>query len=87
MPIKSYIAHRVSGDSERCAAQMRALPGSTVIAAENRDTWILVTDTGSAESESALRKQLEGMENLTFALVAAFAADDDLVSIAAGDAQ
>ena len=87
MPIKSYIAHRVSGDSQSCVAQMHALPGSTVIAAENRDAWILITDTASNESESAMRKHLEAMDNMTFALVAAFAAEDDLVGIATGEGQ
>lgn len=87
MPIKSYIAHRVSGRSETCVERLQSLPGCTVIAAENRDAWILITDTPSAHAESALREQLEALDGVSVALVAAFTAPDDLVSLAAGDGQ
>lgn len=81
MPIKSYIAHRVSGRSEQCVQQLQAVAGCSVLAAENRDAWIVITDTPSEEAESALAKKLQEIQTISLALVAAFAAPDDLVSL------
>lgn len=56
-----------------------------MVPAENRDAVVVITDTPSEEAEAELRSRLEQMESLiSLTLVAAFNADDDLISISKG---
>lgn len=88
MPIKSYIAHIVPGSVPQLAERIAALPGCSVVPAENRDAVVVITDTSGEEAETELRSRLEQMEGLiTLTLVAAFSAEDDLISIAKGTPQ
>lgn len=85
MPVKSYLAHSSPNTAHQLAASMEILPGCTVLPAENRDALILITDTPSEDSELKLRLRIEVLSTLvSLTLVAAFTADDDLISISKG---
>jgi hypothetical protein len=71
MPIKSYLAYPVRGRRDDLEGTLRALPGSQVIAALNRDLLVVVTDTPDEAAEEALVESLAGVECLEgLALVA-----------------
>jgi nitrate reductase NapAB chaperone NapD len=85
MPVKSYIAHAAPGSAHQLAQSIAALPGCSVVPAENRDAVVVITDSPSEEAETELRSHLEQLETLiSLTLVSAFSADDDLISIAKG---
>ncbi len=85
MPVKSYLACTQPGKGEQFAMEVSALPGCTIWPAENRDAFVIVTDTVSEEAEEILRRALESLEpTAALTLVAAYAAPDDLVAIGKG---
>ena len=82
MPVKSYLACTQPGKGEQFAMEVRAFPGCTIWPAENRDAFVIVTDTVSEEAEEMLRRALEELEPMAaLTLVAAYSAPDDLVAI------
>lgn len=85
MPVKSYLACTQPGKGEQFAMKVRNFPGCTIWPAENRDAFVIVTDTASEEAEELLRRALEALEPMAaLTLVAAYAAPDDLVTIGKG---
>lgn len=82
MPVKSYLAHTDAVRKAEATARITALAGCTAFAAGNRDALVIVTDTPSEEADRQLLAELEGIDALqSLTLVAAFAADDDLISL------
>jgi nitrate reductase NapAB chaperone NapD len=82
MPVKSYLAYSAPDQAPQLAKTIAAIPGCLAVPAENRDAVVVITDTPSEDRERQLAEQLQelpGLDALT--LVAAFAADDDLVSL------
>lgn len=87
MPIKSYLVHTAPNRATALAVRLAAIPGCGVVAAENRDALVLVTDTPSEEAEAEMRARLESLGDLTaLTLVSAFQAEDDLITIGAPSA-
>ena len=64
MPIKSYIAWPTPGRAAELESALLHIPGCEVIAAENRELLLLVTDTPTEPAEDALCRQLEQLEDL-----------------------
>ena len=64
MPICSYLVVPEAGAAPRVERSLSALAGCEVVAAENRDVLILVTDTPDLEAEETLRREVEGMEGI-----------------------
>jgi nitrate reductase NapAB chaperone NapD len=62
--ICSYLVIAEGGALARVAERLGALPGCDVVAAENRDVLILVTDTPGLEEEGALRRRVEALEGI-----------------------
>lgn len=62
--ICSYLVISEDGALGRVAERLTALPGCDVVAAENRDVLILVTDTPGLEEECALRRKVEALEGI-----------------------
>jgi nitrate reductase NapAB chaperone NapD len=82
MPVKSYLAHTDPAGLAEAASRIAALPGCTALPAENRGALIIVTDTNSEDADRELHAALEKIGPLrSLTLVAAFAAEDDLISL------
>jgi nitrate reductase NapAB chaperone NapD len=62
--ICSYLVVSEPGASAQVADRLTALAGCEVVAAENQDVLILVTDTVGLEEESALRRRVEAMDGI-----------------------
>ena len=64
MPICSYLVIPRAGAGEDVRERLSDMRGCQVVAAENRDVLILVTDTPGLEDEEELRAEVEGMEGI-----------------------
>lgn len=64
MPICSYLVIPEAGASERVQARLARIPECEVVAAQNRDLLILVTETEGLEEEDDLRGTVESMDGI-----------------------
>tara|TARA_R110002126_G_scaffold21419_9_gene77426 strand:+ start:82 stop:318 length:237 start_codon:yes stop_codon:yes gene_type:complete len=64
MPIKSYLAHAISGKKEELMKALLSLGQCEVVPAENEDILALVTDTPNEEVELLLKEKIEALPNL-----------------------
>ena len=64
MPIKSYVAHAMSGRKDELFRALNALGKCEAVPAENEDVIALVTDTASENDESELLKEIEALPSL-----------------------
>ena len=64
MPICSYVVIPERGRGGELAKRLARLPGCQVTASSNRELLLLVTDTGHAEEEAALREALSRLEGV-----------------------
>lgn len=64
MPICSYLVIPAVGATERVRADLARIPECDVVAAENREVLILVTDTEGLREEEELRSSIESMEGI-----------------------
>ena len=73
MPIKSYLVHPQKGRKMNLAEVLSDIEQCEVLAAENKEVLILVTETDSKQEEELLREKLEQMEDIKLmALVSGF---------------
>lgn len=73
MPIKSYLAHPKEGKKEDLLMALSKINHCEVIAAQNKDVIVLVTDTESEIEENILKEKLEAIESLKlFSMVSGF---------------
>jgi nitrate reductase NapAB chaperone NapD len=64
MPIKSYIAHSVSGKKEELITALNNLSQCEVVPAKNQDVLALVTDTPNEQEEGILIEKIEAINSL-----------------------
>ncbi len=64
MPIKSYIAHSVSGKKEELITALNNFSQCEVVPAENQDVLALVTDTPNETTEETLQESLKNLQSL-----------------------
>ncbi|APQ16759.1 hypothetical protein [Maribacter hydrothermalis] len=64
MPIKSYLAHAVTGKKEELKNALLRLPQCEVVLAENQDIIALVTDTVNEDEEDLLKEKIETIPSL-----------------------
>lgn len=64
MPIKSYLAHAMSGKKQELMEALLDLKQCEVVPAENQDILALVTDTPDEEAEDALKEKIEALTSL-----------------------
>lgn len=64
MPICSYLVIPEEGATLGVRDRLAGMPECDVVAAENRDVLILVTDTEGLQREEALRSTIEAMEGI-----------------------
>lgn len=61
MPIKSYLAHAITGKKEDLMNALLSLGQCEVVPAENQDILALVTDTPTEEEEELLKEKIEAL--------------------------
>jgi nitrate reductase NapAB chaperone NapD len=64
MPIKSYLAHAVTGKKEELKNALLRLPQCEVVLAENQDIIALVTDTANEDEEDLLKEKIDTIPSL-----------------------
>ena len=65
MTIQSYLVYPETGNAPAVSARLRRFPGcSEVIAAENREVLVLVTETTSKDEQKALEESLESLDGV-----------------------
>ena len=64
MPVCSYLVIPEAGAGDRVRRDLEALPECDVVAAENQDVLILVTDTVGLAEEERLRVSVEAMDGI-----------------------
>jgi nitrate reductase NapAB chaperone NapD len=64
MPIKSYLAHAISGKREELVKALKRFDQCEVIPAENEDILALVTDTPNEKEEELLKERIEAIKSL-----------------------
>jgi short-subunit dehydrogenase involved in D-alanine esterification of teichoic acids len=64
MPIKSYLAHPVSGQKEELIMALRNLKQCEVVPAENQNILAVVTDTSDENEEEILKEKMEAINSL-----------------------
>lgn len=64
MPIKSYLAHAISGKREELVKALKRFDQCEVIPAENEDILALVTDTSNEKEEELLKEKIEAIKSL-----------------------
>ena len=64
MPVFSYLAYPEKGSKEKLLYALSALAYCDVMAAENKEILILVTDTPNEDAEKALQKKLKKLKSL-----------------------
>lgn len=64
MPICSYLVIPEEGATAKVRARLEEIPACLVVAAENRDVLILVTETGGLEAEEELRSAVEATDGI-----------------------
>jgi len=75
MPIFSYLALPREGARETLCAELSSLEYCQIIPADNKDLFILVTDTPDEDIERALQKKLKNIDSLQ-SLSLTFGCDD-----------
>ncbi len=75
MPVKSYLAHAITGKKEVLMNALLSLGQCDVVPAENQDILALVTETADEEEEALLKEKIEALDSLKLlALVSGFEA-------------
>lgn len=64
MPIKSYLAHAMTGKKEELMKALLDLNQCEVVPAENQDILALVTDTANEKEEELLKEKIEAINSL-----------------------
>jgi nitrate reductase NapAB chaperone NapD len=64
LAICSYLVIPVEGAGAALAAGLEAVPGCEIVRAENREVFILVTDTPGPAEEAALRARIEALPGI-----------------------
>lgn len=73
MPIKSYLAHAVTGKKEELLRNLLQLGQCEAVPAENQDILAVVTDTPNDEEEELLKEKIETLNSLKYlSLVSGF---------------
>ncbi|MDO6820908.1 hypothetical protein [Zobellia sp. 1_MG-2023] len=73
MPIKSYLAHPITGKKEELMTALVSLGQCEVIPAENQNVLALVTDTQTDKEDEILKEKIEALSSLKLlALVSGF---------------
>ncbi len=75
MPIFSYLALPREGARETLRAELSSLEYCQIIPADNKDLFVLVTDTPDEDIERALQKKLKNIDSLQ-SLSLTFGCDD-----------
>ncbi len=73
MPIKSYLAHPHNGKKNELIQALSAIDQCEVVAAQNKEVLVLVTETDNDSEENLLKEKLETINSLKLlALVSGF---------------
>jgi len=64
MPIKSYLAHAITGKKEELMIALESLDQCEVVPAKNQDLLAVVTDTHNEKEEEILKKKIEAINSL-----------------------
>ena len=64
MPIFSYLAIPVAGAYDDLCADLKSMEYCEVIASDNKEVVVLVTDTPDEETDKKLQKRLRKLESL-----------------------
>ncbi|MEM7380552.1 MAG: chaperone NapD [Bacteroidota bacterium] len=73
MPIKSYLVHPQQGKKMEVAKALSNMDQCEVVAAENEELLVLVTDTNSEQEEDILKERLQKVRDIRLmALVSGF---------------
>lgn len=64
MPIKSYLAHAISGKKEELIQALQEFEQCEVVPAENQDVLALVTDTADEREDEILKEKIEDIKSL-----------------------
>ncbi|WP_158977916.1 hypothetical protein [Cellulophaga sp. L1A9] len=73
MPIKSYLAHPMTGKKEELLTALQGFDQCEVLPAENQDILALVTDTQDEQEDEILKEKIEALNSLKLlALVSGF---------------
>ena len=73
MPIKSYLAHPHEGKKEELKKAILHLKGCEIIAAENENVLVVVTETLTDTEDKKLKEDIETISSLKLlALVSGF---------------
>ena len=64
MPVKSYLAHAMTGKKEELMQALLSFEQCEVVPAENQDVVALVTDTPNDMEEEILKQKIEAIQCL-----------------------
>lgn len=64
MPVKSYLAHAITGKKEELTQALLRFEQCEVVPAENQDVVALVTDTPNETEEEKLKQKIEAIQSL-----------------------
>lgn len=64
MPIKSYLAHAITGKKQELMQALQKLEQCEVVPAENQDVLALVTDTADEKEDEMLKEKIEAIASL-----------------------
>jgi nitrate reductase NapAB chaperone NapD len=64
MPVFSYLAYPEKGAKEQLRRDLAGLDHCEVVASENEEVLVLVTDTPDEDVEKTLKIKLEGLKSL-----------------------
>lgn len=64
MPIKSYLAHAITGKKMELMHALQQMEQCEVVPAENQDVLALVTDTANEKDDELLKEKIEALESL-----------------------
>ena len=77
MPIKSYIAFPCEGKEQEFEDYFNQLPEVDLVKSDEKEVYILVTDTKTDEEDKIIQKKLEDMSSIKcLTMVSAF--DDNI---------
>ncbi len=73
MPIKSYLAHPHNGKKDELIEALSSIDQCEVVAAQNKNVLVLVTETEDTTEEAILKEKLETINSLKLlAMVSGF---------------
>ncbi len=73
MPIKSYLAHPHNGKKNELIQALSAIDQCEIVAAQNKEVLVLVTETENKVEEAILKEKLETIDSLKLlAMVSGF---------------